>query len=210
MTRLAASERSALCDSALQVGEDRPTLCDGWTVKDLVVHLVVRERSPAAIGIAVPPLARFTEAASARVGRRSFTDLVETVRSGPPRLSPVAIPRIDELTNGLELFVHHEDIRRAQPGWSPRDLGEETDRALWSMARARGRLMARRSPVGLAIQDSTTGATTMLRKGTPAVTVKGSPGEVALYLLGRSAHARVELVGPDDAVRRLAATSLAV
>lgn len=210
MTRLAVSERSALCDSALQVGEDQPTLCDGWTVKDLLVHLVVRERSPAAIGIAVPPLAWLTDAASARVGRRPFTELVERIRTGPPRLSPTAVPRIDELTNGLELFVHHEDIRRAQPTWSPRDLGEETDRALWSMARSRGRLMARRSPVGLTIEDSTTGATTVLRKGTPAVTVKGAPGEVVLYLLGRSEHARVELLGADDAVARLAATSLAV
>ncbi len=57
MTRLARSERAALCDLALQVGADRPTLCEGWTVKDLVVHLLVREGSPAAVGIVVPPLA---------------------------------------------------------------------------------------------------------------------------------------------------------
>ncbi|WP_254185823.1 hypothetical protein [Nocardioides panacis] len=52
--RPAQLERTALCDTALQVGEDGPTLCDGWDVKDLVVHLLVREGSPAAAGIVLP------------------------------------------------------------------------------------------------------------------------------------------------------------
>ena len=56
MTRLAQTERAALCDTALQVGEDQPTLSGEWTVKDLVVHLLVREGSPAAVGILVKPL----------------------------------------------------------------------------------------------------------------------------------------------------------
>ena len=36
-------------------------LSGDWTVKDLVVHLLVREGSPAAVGIVVAPLARLTE-----------------------------------------------------------------------------------------------------------------------------------------------------
>ena len=51
MTRMARTERDALCDLALQLGESEPTLCGDWSVKDLVVHLLVRERSPAAAGI---------------------------------------------------------------------------------------------------------------------------------------------------------------
>ena len=51
MTRalLARRERAALCDLALVLGEDAPTLCGAWTAKDLVAHLLVRERSPLAV-----------------------------------------------------------------------------------------------------------------------------------------------------------------
>lgn len=42
---LARRERHQLCDLALQVGPDAPTLCDGWTVFDLIAHLVVRENA---------------------------------------------------------------------------------------------------------------------------------------------------------------------
>ena len=43
---LARRERHELCDLALTVGEDAPTLCGDWIVKDLVVHLLVRENRP--------------------------------------------------------------------------------------------------------------------------------------------------------------------
>src|SRR5512139_3777993 len=70
MTRLARTERAALCDLALELGPDAPTLSGDWTVKDLVVHLLVREGNPAAIGIVVPPLARWTDLASERLVRQ--------------------------------------------------------------------------------------------------------------------------------------------
>ena len=48
MTSIAAHERMLLCALAQQLGPDEPTLCAGWTVRDLVAHLLVREGSPAA------------------------------------------------------------------------------------------------------------------------------------------------------------------
>src|SRR4029079_18721505 len=45
---LARRERAALCDLAVEVGPDAPTLCEGWTASDLVAHLLVRERNPVA------------------------------------------------------------------------------------------------------------------------------------------------------------------
>jgi len=207
MTRLARSERAALCDLALQVGEDQPTLCEGWTVKDLVVHLLVREGSPAAVGISVPLLSRLTDAASARLGRRSFASLVDRLRDGPPRLSPFAVPRLDDLANTLEFYVHHEDVRRAQPGWTPRDLGAEADRRLWSMLGLPGKALAHRAKVGLRIEDSSTGESKALADRAPSATVRGRPGEVAMFLFGRADRAEVELLGDDEAVRRLRATS---
>ena len=208
MTGLATSERSELCDHALEVGEDRPTLCEGWTVKDLVAHLLLREGSPAAVGIVLPPLAGVTAAAMQRLERRPFEVLVERLRNGPPRFSPFAIPKVAELANTVEFFIHHEDIRRAQPGWQPRPLDEESERTLWSMLAAPGRALTKRAPVGVSVQNVTTGGVKVLKAGTPAVTVVGTPGEVALYVFGRGEQARVELLGDEAAVARLRDTDL--
>jgi uncharacterized protein (TIGR03085 family) len=197
--RMAQLERSALCDTALAVGEDAPTLCGGWDVKDLVVHLLVREGSPAAAGIVLPPLAGWTEAASRRVGRRDFAGLVERLRSGPPRWSPYAVPKVDALANTLEMYVHHEDLRRARPGWTARTLPEEQQRLLWSMLRTAGRALSRRAPVGVVVEDATSGATAVLRAGEPAVTVRGLPGELVLHVFGRGAQAEVERLGDPGA-----------
>jgi uncharacterized protein (TIGR03085 family) len=210
MTGLARSERAALCDTALQVGEDRPTLSGAWTVKDLVVHLLVREGSPAALGLVLAPLEGLLEAEYRRVRRRDFADLVERLRHGPPRLSPYAVPKLDALANTLEFFVQHEDIRRAQPHWTPRDLDDESERRLWSMVATIGKRLTRSAPVGVLAEDSTSGSTAVLTPGSPAVTVRGRPGEVVLYVFGRSPHTRVELLGEDDAVARLRGASLGV
>jgi len=210
MTRLAQTERAALCDTALEVGPDQPTLSGEWTVKDLVVHLLVREGSPAAVGIAVAPLAWLTAAESRRVGRRGFPELVGRLRNGPPRLSPYAVPKLDDLANTLEFFVHHEDIRRAQPTWVPRPLGDDVERTLWPMVRGFGKRLVRSSPVGVTIANTVTGSTAELTSGVPSVTVRGLPSEVTLYVFGRREQARVELLGDDDAVARLNAHALGI
>jgi uncharacterized protein (TIGR03085 family) len=199
-----------MCDTALRVGEDQPTLSGEWTVKDLVVHLLVREGSPASIGSRVPLLAGLTAAASHRVGRRPFPELVERLRNGPPRLSPFAIPKVDDVANTAEYFIHHEDIRRAQPTWSPRVLGDEAEQQLWSMIATMGRLLTRKVPAGVLVEHITTGTTATLRPGSPAVTLRGLPSELTLYLSGRSDHAQVELLGDDEAVARLSGTSLGI
>ena len=210
MTRLAQTERAALCDTALQVGEDQPTLCEGWDVKDLVVHLLVRESSPAAVGILVKPLEGLLERESRRVGRRPFHVLVERLRQGPPTWSPYAIPRLDRTLNTLEYFVHHEDVRRAQPGWSARDLGADAEKLLWAMTRTAGRGLLRSAPVGVAIENATTGSTAVLKPDEASVTVRGLPSEVTLFVFGRKEQADVELAGRDDDVARLRGASLGI
>ena len=42
---LAQSERAQLADLFVTLGPDQPTLCEGWDTQDLLVHLLVRERS---------------------------------------------------------------------------------------------------------------------------------------------------------------------
>ena len=199
MTRLAQTERSELCDLALQLGEDQPTLCGDWTVKDLVVHLVLREQSPAAVGILVPPLSGLTDAASRRLARTDFAVLVERLRGGPPRWSPVALPPVDAAVNTLEYLVHHEDVRRAQPTWSPRDLDDNAERAVWRALRTMARLLARRVPAGVVLEDSLSGARLAASHGEGRTVVRGRPSEIALYLYGRKDQADVESTGdaPD-------------
>ncbi len=210
MTRMARTERDALCDLALQLGEGEPTLCGDWTVKDLVVHLLVRERSPAAAGIVLKPLDRLTELESRRFAARDFGVLVEKLRGGPPVWSPYALPKLDTVLNTLEYFVHHEDIRRAQPDWEPRDLPDEQQKQLWSMVRTAGKALARRAPTGLAIENSVTGSRVVLKAAPKQVVVHGLPSEVTMFVFGRQDHARVELLGPDEAVAALRDTSLGI
>ena len=119
----AQSERHALCNLFLEVGPDAPTLCEGWNTRDLAAHIIVRESRPdAAGGILIKPLAAYGEKVRKGVALRDWKSLVEAIRNGPPRLSPMRLTFLDRLTNTLEFFVHLEDVRRAQPNWEPRTL----------------------------------------------------------------------------------------
>lgn len=210
MSRLAQTERRALCDLALELGPDAPTLSGDWTVKDLVVHLLVRESSPSAVGIVVRPLAPLTEAASRRLARRDLSELVERLRQGPPAYSPFALPVADKALNTLEFFVHHEDIRRAQQDWKPRELDQSTRSKLWRMLRVAGRGLARSAPVGLVLERTDTGERAVLRNADRVVVVRGLPEELVMFSYGRQAHARVELEGSEADRAALADTSLGV
>jgi len=207
---MAQTERSALCDTALQVGEDQPTLCGDWTVKDLVTHLLVRERSLGAVGIAVSPLSGLTEREMRRLARTDFAELVERVRTGPPRWSPYAVPKLDTMFNTLEYFVHHEDIRRAQPSWEPRDLTDDQQKLLWSMVRTAGKGLVRNAPVGVILRNATTGSEAVLKDASEPVVVTGLPSEVTMFAFGRQAKSRVELSGPDEAIAALTGSALGI
>ncbi|SDS24176.1 TIGR03085 family protein [Nocardioides scoriae] len=212
MQPMSRSERSALCNSALEAGQDAPTLCEGWSVKDLVVHLVVRERHPlGATGIVAPPLSFLTTRTSRALARQDFTALVERVRSGPPVWSPMALPPVERAANTLEFFVHHEDVRRAAPSWEPRELTTTEQGALWRSLAVAGRGAVRSSGVPVQLRwpgaPEGTGATT-LRSGADPVVVSGEPSEVAMLLLGRDQHRGVTVEGPPDGVRRLRGSDL--
>jgi uncharacterized protein (TIGR03085 family) len=207
-------ERLALCALLEKTGPDAPTLCEGWNTGDLAAHLVLREHRPdAAGGILGGPLARYTARVQNRIKERTpFPDLIETIRSGPPRLSVMAIPGMDERANAVEYFVHHEDIRRAAPGWEPRDIGSGESGMLWQRLRL-ARFMLRKAPVGveLARDDIDTGEVSpggpayriTAKNATPAVTVIGSPAELTMWAMGRTTGARVRFDGIEAAVNKL-------
>ncbi|QWC85574.1 TIGR03085 family protein [Nocardioidaceae bacterium] len=207
MTILARSERDLLCETALAAGGDAPTLCGDWTVKDLVVHLLVRERDLTGLpGMFVPALEGLTHRAERSRARNDFEDLVDKVRQGPPGYSPMGWRPFDLAVNTLEFFVHHEDVRRAQPGWEPRDLSEEEEQAIWLPLSLISRLLTRRAPVGIIVQRTDRESTSRLRGGEPSVVMTGPPSEVAMFLYGRTEQSRVELEGTPEDVAALRAT----
>jgi len=209
MTSLAQRERAALADLLDEVGPDAPTLCGDWTTRDLTAHLLVREGSPAAAGIVVRPLAGWTEWDRKRTARRDYPRLVRDVRGGPPRWSALRLSELDKLVNTVEFFVHHEDVRRAVDGWRPRQLDPADDGALWKATRARAGMLLRRSKVGVELRTPD-GRSAPGVKGTPSVTLVGTPGELLMYLHGRKDQAMVEIEGDADTVEVFRGTSLAV
>jgi uncharacterized protein (TIGR03085 family) len=206
----ATDERRALCALLDKTGPDAPTLCEGWTTGDMAAHLVLRERRPdAAAGVAGGPLAGYTAHVQRRLkGRIPFADLVRMIRSGPPRLSVMALPGVDERANAVEFFVHHEDVRRGAPGWEPRELSRGESDMLWRRLRL-ARFMLRKAPVGVELardDDIHDGPAYRItaRNATPAVTVVGTPAELTMWVMGRRTAARVRMDGTEAAVSKLA------
>lgn len=206
---LARRERHQLCDLALALGEDAPTLCGDWDAKNLVAHLLVRENRPlGAAGIAVPFLSGLTDREMARVARRDFTVLVDRLRD--PGLTPYALPAVEPLLNTLEYFVHHEDLRRAQPDWQPRDLDPRDQARLWSAIKVAGRGLVRPAGVPVTIRRSDTETTAVLRRGPDPVLVTGLPSEIVLLLYGRDELHGLVFDGPADRIARLRKTDLGI
>jgi hypothetical protein len=96
------------------------------------------------------PLAGYTAWALQRLARRvSFAELVQTFQNGPPRFSPFALPRLDEMANSVEYFVHHEDVRRAAAGWTARELDPALSDELWARLKSGARFFLGKAPVGV-------------------------------------------------------------
>lgn len=208
MTRSPARlEREQLCDLALAVGPDAPTLCGDWDVRHLVAHLLVRDRQPHnAVGIVARALASRHDDAVAETARRPFPDLVGDVRAAR---SPLALPGVDRVANTIEYFVHHEDVRR-RPGasWTARDLPAPTVKALWRALPVIGRIIVRDAGVPVQVRRSDTGETLQLRRGANPVVLVGEVPELVLYLYGRGGVADVTLEGPDAHITALRSADL--
>ena len=210
MSSLAQSERLRLCDTALVVGPDAPTLSGEWNVRDLLAHLVVRDSDPVGgPGIVLPPLAFLTERRMRSIARADFAHLVERVRR-PAVWAPARLPQLDRALNTLEFFVHHEDIRRAQPGWAPRELTVGEQKQLWKAIGYAGRGLVRPSGVPVAIRWEETGVETTLRRGERPVMVTGDPGEITLFLFGRDQMSGLAFDGPPPHVTKLRHAGLGI
>jgi uncharacterized protein (TIGR03085 family) len=205
--RYARIERERLADALLDAGPDAATLCAGWTTADLAAHVVIRDRRPdAAVGIMVKPLAGWTD----RVRRQyrdghPYPELVQMVRDAPSWNAFAAVPSLDELTNLIEFFVHHEDVRRGRPGWQPRDLDPDLAAELWKRVPTLVKMRLRRGPARVVVTAPGHGEFTAgsSDEAAPVVTIRGGPGELLLFFFGRQPATRVEIGGPEALVAKL-------
>lgn len=196
-------ERSELCDLFAQVGPDAPTLCGDWTTRDLAAHLVVRESRPdAALGILLKPFESHGEKLRLAAADQPWDALIDKVRNGPPWYSVMKPGPIDKLMNTLEFFVHHEDVRRAEQGWAPRELSGGEEDELFNILRRAGKMLVRPAPCGVSFKAPGREAITA-KSATPMVVINGSVSEILMFVEGRQANAEVELVGDPDMSERL-------
>jgi uncharacterized protein (TIGR03085 family) len=196
---VAKDERLALCALFEEVGPDAPTLCEGWQTRDLAAHLIVRERRvDAAPGIMLPALAPYTERVQRAYATRSWGEVVDLVRSGPPWFWSASV---DAFANTAEFLVHHEDVRRARPDWSPRAADPVRDATAWKAVCRSSRLNFRKTPVGVVLRTPD-GREAAAKRGPETVTVVGEPMDLLLYGFGRDA-VEVSYKGADAAVAAL-------
>lgn len=187
---LARRERSALVRTLRSVGPEAPTLCEGWTTRDLAAHLVVREGRPdAALGAFVPALAPRLEELRLRESERRWEDLLDRIDGGAPWYSPLRYA--DQVANAAEYLVHHEDVLRAGESWTAREFGTEDLGRVWSLATtvaktflrkvpARVELRAPQEAAGASVGPVSTGAAVA-----PLVSVSAEPVEMLLWAFGR-------------------------
>jgi uncharacterized protein (TIGR03085 family) len=204
---LDAIEREELCDLLDDLGPRAPTLLNPWNAHDLAAHLVLREHVLlAAPGLVVPGAwSRLAERRRVALKERSFAALVSTIRSGPPP-GFFRIPWVRRLANLNEFFVHHEDVRRAN-GSGPRANSPALNAALFrNVSRAPWLLSRRLRGAGLDLEWAGTDRVIRARRGRPSARVRGLPGELLLFLFGRSEVADVEITGSPEAIEAVKRT----
>jgi uncharacterized protein (TIGR03085 family) len=194
----AARERAALVRTLRDVGPKAPTLCADWATTDLVAHLILRERRPdAALGIMFAPLGGYTARMQRRItASTKWSDLLGMLAAGPPLYSPFKL--LDPLVNTAELYIHHEDVRRAAAGWTPRELDAGLAAALRRMVPLMSWMSLAGAPGRVTLRDPD-GATLAAFGHGPQVVIAGTPPELLLYLSGRDAT-RIEFVGDPDSI----------
>src|SRR3954452_10128254 len=193
---LADRERADLADLLEKMGPDAPTCCAGWTTDHLAAHVVARDRRPDAMpGYGLeqlsPRLGDWAHHVEDRLRESAdYADLVERVREGAPRWSPMGWPGVDGLVHTTEFAIHHEDVRRARPGWTPRKLSRADQDQLWRAVGVLARSGARRGRALVLRRADVTGAERRVGSGREKV-LTGEPLELLLWLSGRKDVARV-------------------
>jgi uncharacterized protein (TIGR03085 family) len=194
---LAGRERAALADLLEKLGPDAPTCCAGWTTAHLAAHVVARDRRPDAMpGYGLEQLSPALGTWAHRVEDRlresaDYADVVARVREGAPRWSPMGWPGVDGLVNTTEFAIHHEDVRRARPGWTPRHLARADQDQLWRTVTFLARRAAGKDRTLVLRRADVPGVEKRLGSGEREKVLTAEPLELLLWLSGRKDVARV-------------------
>lgn len=195
-------EREAFARTFLVHGPEAATILPGWDAEDLLAHLMGRESYPhLVLGARLPgPVGRRAAAARRAWREEPWEHRVERFRSGPGRLSPAGA--VDRWSGQGELLIHHEDLRRAQPGWEPRRLTADVTAAAWRNLRLIAPL-AMRVRADVTLVSPLGGHQQRSRRAVGSLRVHGDPLELLLWVSGRDEVARVRLHGDRAALQAL-------
>lgn len=208
-------ERLALADCFASTAPGSTVVCGGWTARQLLAHVVSQERlwgfpllAATPLVIAAPPRLRdhirrtVLERPETRfLANSSYSELVARLRQPAPalfRLPGLVVTRL------VEVWVHHEDIRRVQDT-TPRDAARETDAQLWAAVRLLALRISLPSGVALRLATKAGGERWVGSRGRRTVSLNGDPGELLLYLMGRRAQSHAEVLGDPTGVADLEA-----
>ena len=199
-------ERHAFADTLDRVGPDAPTLAGDWRARDLAAHVASLDRFagvPTFLGRSIVArgvrlndrVARFADASIRGTRRKGFEWAVRRLRApSPPMLLRPAVAVV-----GLfEVFVHHEDVRRAEHGAETRPAPAELASTIPWLLRYHRQLLP-----GVRIQtefDPSEAGTASDADQIPTVRIIGDLGDIVTWLAGRRTAAQIELAGDESVV----------
>jgi uncharacterized protein (TIGR03083 family) len=111
------AERKSLADDLATLSPDQwatPSLCDGWDIHDVLVHLVATAKMTRLRFIALFARAGFNFDAfvADQVNAERAADPATTLAAFRSALTSTATPPAPKITRIIEAFLHGEDIRR--------------------------------------------------------------------------------------------------
>ncbi|PVZ14766.1 maleylpyruvate isomerase family mycothiol-dependent enzyme [Actinomycetospora cinnamomea] len=196
--RLAQDERADLADFLAGLAPehwDSPTLCDRWSVRDVVAHVISYDDLGPAAFVGRFARGRFRPDRVNQVGVDSYASLAphELLTELKTRLRPAGLTaRFGGRIGLVDGLIHHQDIRRALG--APREVPAERLSAALSFARVAPPIRAWSRARGLRLVATDIGWTS----GSGPV-VEG-PAEPLLMAMAGRADAVDELSGPGQSL----------
>ena len=140
----------------------------------------------------LPPMSWLTDREIQRIKQQfSYAGLVEEIRTGPASFRCMPTDAREDYRHSLgEYFVHTEDVRR--PNRLPRqEISPALAEALWQRLRAASPLL---HPLASWEFRTPQGGSGRIGRGRITKRITGEPGELMMWVYGRSDAARVEIV----------------
>ena len=100
-------------------------------------------------------------------------------------------------------------LRRAAHAIAGEEGGDLAD-ALYGVLSKMAKRLVKGSPVGIVLEPDDGHGAIVAKQAEPSVTVRGPVGELVMFVYGRQAHSRVEVLGDADSVAAVNAASFGI